>query len=86
MLNEEMTKVNNNICTKDLDSIMDKNNVDLNEFALEDERLNLESWKYFDELASVVSKIDEFSKIMDKIQAALVLPPLMPTDTKSSEW
>ena len=71
MLTEELKKLNNNNCKSNNDVMMGKNKVDLNEFELEEERLNFESWQYFEELTSVVSKIEKLSEIFDEIQALL---------------
>ena len=45
--------------------------VELAEFELEEARLNSESWQHFEELMSVVSKIEKLSDIFDEIQALL---------------
>ena len=71
MLNEELSKLNNNDSEENIISITGKNKVDLNEFALEEERLNSEAWQHFEKLTSVVSKIEKLSEIFDEIQGLL---------------
>ena len=45
--------------------------IDVNDYSYEDERLNMETWKYFDELTSVVKKIELLAEVMDKIQESI---------------
>lgn len=46
-----------------------------NNYMEEDERLNVGAWKYFDELTTIVKKIDRLNDIIIQIQE--VLMPLM---------
>ena len=48
-----------------------KKSIDVNDYSYEDERLNMETWKYFDELTSVVKKIELLAEVMDKIQESV---------------
>jgi hypothetical protein len=48
-----------------------KKSIDVNDYSYEDERLNMETWKYFDELTSVVKKIELLAEVMDKIQESI---------------
>ena len=94
MLNDELTKLNNNDSEENILSITGKNKVDLNEFELEEGRLNSEAWQHFEKLTSVVTKIEKLSEIFDEIQGllqavvinkgGLAIPiettPLMPID------
>ena len=94
MLNDELAKLNNNDSEENIISITGKNKVDLNEFELEEGRLNSEAWQHFEKLTSVVTKIEKLSEIFDEIQGllqavvinkgGLAIPiettPLMPID------
>ena len=71
MLNDELTKLNNNDSEENIISITGKNKVDLNEFELEEGRLNSEAWQHFEKLTSVVTKIEKLSEIFDEIQGLL---------------
>ena len=71
MLNNELTKLNNNDSEENIISITGKNKVDLNEFELEEGRLNSEAWQHFEKLTSVVTKIEKLSEIFDEIQGLL---------------
>ena len=71
MLNDELTKLNNNDSEENILSITGKNKVDLNEFELEEGRLNSEAWQHFEKLTSVVTKIEKLSEIFDEIQGLL---------------
>ena len=71
MTNEELENLNNNGSEERMEFIKYNYKVDLEEFELEEERLNSESWQHFEELMSVVSKIEKLSDIFDEIQALL---------------
>ena len=71
MLNDELTNLNNNDSEENILSITGKNKVDLNEFELEEGRLNSEAWQHFEKLTSVVTKIEKLSEIFDEIQGLL---------------
>ena len=71
MLNDELAKLNNNDSEENIISITGKNKVDLNEFELEEGRLNSEAWQHFEKLTSVVTKIEKLSEIFDEIQGLL---------------
>ena len=71
MLTDELAKLNNNDSEENIISITGKNKVDLNEFELEEGRLNSEAWQHFEKLTSIVSKIEKLSEIFDEIQGLL---------------
>ena len=71
MTDEELENLNNNGSEGRMEFIKYNYKVDLEEFELEEERLNSESWQHFEELMSVVSKIEKLSDIFDEIQALL---------------
>ena len=64
----------NDLTSSEIHRIHIKHNkkcIDVNDYSYEDERLNLETWKYFDELTSVVKKIELLAEVMDKIQESI---------------
>ena len=69
--NEDSKNLNNNGSEGKMEFITYNYKVDLAEFELEEARLNSESWQHFEELMSVVSKIEKLSDIFDEIQALL---------------
>jgi len=69
--NEELKNLNNNGSEGRMEFITYNYKVELAEFELEEARLNSESWQHFEELTSVVSKIEKLSDIFDEIQALL---------------
>ena len=71
MTNEELENLNNNGSEGRMEFITYNYKADLAEFELEEERLNSEAWQHFEELTSVVSKIEKLSDIFDEIQAIL---------------
>ena len=71
MTNEELENSNNSGSEGRMEFITYNYKADLAEFELEEERLNSESWQHFEELMSVVSKIEKLSDIFDEIQALL---------------
>ena len=71
MTDEELENLNNNGSEGRMEFIKYNYKADLAEFELEEERLNSESWHHFEELMSVVCKIEKLSDIFDEIQALL---------------
>ena len=53
-----------------------KDPLDLNNFSEEEERLNRETWQYFEEFTTVVDKVERLSDIVDQIQALLNISAL----------
>ena len=47
---------------------------DVDDYLEEDERLNIESWEYFNVLTGVVNKIDRLNDILLQIQMMLMPP------------
>ena len=64
----------NDLTSSEIHRIHIKHNkkcIDVNDYSYEDDRLNMETWKYFDELTSVVKKIELLAEVMDKIQESI---------------
>ena len=50
---------------------------DVDDYLEEDERLNIESWEYFNVLTAVVNKIDRLNEILLQIQMMLMPPGMI---------